>query len=94
MPNFRGRAIRSGSAALSLPPDLKPAARGTGELRGLLRVGTPINFALGEIIPRLPTFIKLHPALKIKLRATDRPDIVTEGLDISFQFGACPTRPR
>jgi DNA-binding transcriptional LysR family regulator len=66
-------------------------ARGTGELRGSLRVGTPVSFGLREIIPRLPAFMKQHPALKIELRVTDRyPDLVTEGLDVSFQFGALP----
>lgn len=66
-------------------------ARGTGEVRGSLRVGTPISFGLREIIPRLPAFMKQHPGLKIELLATDRyPDLVTEGIDVSFQFGALP----
>ncbi len=66
-------------------------ARGTGELRGVLRIGTPISFGLREIIPRLPIFMKQHPALNIELRVTDRyPDLVTEGLDVSFQFGELP----
>lgn len=66
-------------------------ARGTGELRGELRVGTPVSFGLREIIPRLPLFTKLHPTLKVVLRMTDRyPDLVTEGLDVSFQFGPLP----
>ncbi|MGO8533690.1 LysR family transcriptional regulator [Rhizobium ruizarguesonis] len=66
-------------------------ARGTGELRGSLRIGTPISFGLREVIPRLPTFMKQHPELKIELRVTDRyPDLVTEGIDVSFQFGVLP----
>jgi DNA-binding transcriptional LysR family regulator len=66
-------------------------ARGTGELRGSLRVGMPISFGLRELVPRLSAFIKQHPALKIELRTTDRyPDLVTEGLDVSFQFGPLP----
>ncbi|MBZ9894590.1 MULTISPECIES: LysR family transcriptional regulator [unclassified Mesorhizobium] len=66
-------------------------ARGTGELRGSLRIGTPISLALREIIPRLPAFVEQHPALKVELRVTDRyPDLVTEGLDVSFQFGPLP----
>lgn len=66
-------------------------ARGTGELRGVLRVGTPISFGLREIIPRLSAFMKLYPGLKIELKVTDRyPDLVTEGIDVSFQFGALP----
>lgn len=63
--------------------------RGTGELRGVLRIGTPISLGLREIVPRLGKFMSRHPALKLEIRATDRyPDLVTEGIDVSFQFGA------
>jgi DNA-binding transcriptional LysR family regulator len=66
-------------------------ARGTGELRGSLRVGTSSSFVLREIIPRLPAFMKQHPALKIELVASDRyQDLVTEGIDVAFRFGALP----
>jgi DNA-binding transcriptional LysR family regulator len=78
-------------AILAALDDADHEARGTGELRGSLRVGTPMSFALREIIPRLSAFMKQHPALKIELRVTDRyPDLVTEGLDVSLQFGALP----
>src|ERR1700754_5104070 len=40
-------------------------ARGTGELRGVLRVGTSSSFVLREIIPRLPKFLSTHPALRV-----------------------------
>src|SRR4051794_18322616 len=64
-------------------------ARGTGELRGLLCVGTPVHLGLMEIIPRLPAFIEQHPRLKIELWVTGRyADFVIEGLDVSLQFGA------
>src|SRR5262249_19247967 len=46
---------------------------------------------LREIIPRLPAFMKQHPALKIELAANDRyQDLVTEGIDVAFRFGALP----
>ncbi len=78
-------------AILAELDDADHEARGTGELRGVVRIGTPISFGLREIIPRLPQFMKFHPALKIELRATDRyPDLVTEGIDVSFQFGERP----
>ena len=32
------------------------AARGTGELRGTLRVSLPLGFGVREVIPRLPAF--------------------------------------
>jgi DNA-binding transcriptional LysR family regulator len=66
-------------------------ARGTGELRGSLRVGTSSSFVLREIIPRLPTFLKQHAVLKIELAANDRyQDLVTEGIDVVFRFGPLP----
>jgi len=76
-------------AILSALDEADHEARGTGELRGVLRIGSPISFGLREIIPRLSTFMTLHPALKIELKVTDRyPDLVTEGIDVSFQFGS------
>ena len=66
-------------------------ARGTGELRGSLRVGTSSSFVLREIIPRVPAFMKQHPALKIEFVANDRyQDLVTEGIDVAFRFGTLP----
>ena len=65
------------------------AARGTGELRGTLRVSLPLGFGAREVIPRLPTFMELHPALHIDLSLNDRyQDLVTEGIDIALRFGA------
>ena len=65
------------------------AARGTGELRGVLRVGVATSFAVREIIPRLPDFMSSHPALRIELTMTDqRQDLVTEGVDVALRFGA------
>jgi DNA-binding transcriptional LysR family regulator len=66
-------------------------ARGTGELRGVLRVGTSSSFVLREIIPRLGPFLKEHPALKVELLSHDRhQDLVTEGIDVAFRFGPLP----
>ncbi len=64
------------------------AARGTGELRGLLRVGASPSFAVREVIPRLPGFLDQHPALRIDLITEDRrQDLVTEGVDVALRFG-------
>ena len=78
-------------AILAALDDADHEARGTGELRGSLRVGTSSSFLLREIIPRLPAFMKQHPSLKIELVANDRyQDLVTEGIDVAFRFGALP----
>jgi DNA-binding transcriptional LysR family regulator len=64
------------------------AARGTGELRGILRIALPTNLALREVIPRLSVFVRRHPALKIDLMMEDqRQDLVTEGVDVALRFG-------
>ena len=38
------------------------AARGTREVRGVLRVGLPTSIAIREVIPRLRGFLDLNPA--------------------------------
>lgn len=64
------------------------AARGTGELRGTLRIGLGTNFAVREVIPRLAVFMNQHPALRIDLMMGDqRQDLVAEGVDVAFRFG-------
>ncbi|NWA24362.1 LysR family transcriptional regulator [Pseudomonas gingeri] len=64
------------------------AARGTGELRGLLRVGAPVSFATREIIPNLPDFMARHPHLRIDFELTDRrQDMINEGIDVAIRVG-------
>lgn len=66
-------------------------ARGTGELRGMLRVGATSSFALREIIPRLPRFQSAHPALQIELLSSDKyQDLVAEGIDVAIRHGSLP----
>ena len=65
------------------------AVRGTGELRGVLRVGLSSSFALREVVPRLPVFLARHPALRVELLADDsRQNLVGEGVDVALRFGA------
>ncbi len=62
--------------------------RGTGELRGTLRLGLSSNFGLREIIPRLPRFLEKHPELHVTMLFDDeRQDLVTQGIDVAFRFG-------
>jgi DNA-binding transcriptional LysR family regulator len=64
------------------------AARGTGEIRGLLRVGLSSSFAVREVIPRLPGFMDRHPALRIDLLMSDQhQDLLSEGVDVALRFG-------
>lgn len=64
------------------------AAPGTGELRGVLRVGTVSGFAIRELVPRLPSFMQHHPAMRIEfLMGDQRQDLVGDNVDIAIRFG-------
>lgn len=63
--------------------------RGTGELRGHLRVGSATSFAVREIVPRLPAFMAQHPELRVDLVLTDsRQDLIEEAIDVALRFGS------
>jgi DNA-binding transcriptional LysR family regulator len=47
------------------------AARGTGELRGTLRVALSSSFGVREVIPRLPAFEPLAVKAELRLRADE-----------------------
>eukprot|EP01035_Chromulina_nebulosa_P013273 gene13273-17638_t len=59
------------------------AARGTGELRGILRIAVSTPIAVRELAPRLPAFMDRHPALRVSLQMSDqRQDLVNESIDV------------
>ena len=73
---------------LAAVDDADLEARGTGELRGTLRVGLGTSLATRGVIPDLPIFMKRHPFLKIELLMNDQlQDLVTEGVDVALRFG-------
>ena len=62
--------------------------RGTGELRGQLRIGSATSFAVREIVPRLPDFMEKHPGLRVDLVLTDSlQDLIEEAIDVAIRFG-------
>jgi DNA-binding transcriptional LysR family regulator len=68
--------------------DAEHAARGTEELRGVLRVGLGSSLAIREVIPKLLPFMAQHPALRVDLILDEqRQDLVSEGLDVALRFG-------
>jgi DNA-binding transcriptional LysR family regulator len=78
-------------AVLAELDEAEHAARGTGELRGVLRVGLGTNFGVREVIPRLAVFMSRHPRLRIDLMMGDqRHDLVAEGVDVALRFGPLP----
>lgn len=95
------RAVAPTEAGLAFLERLEPilaaleeaehAARGTGELRGLLRVGLSSSLAGRVVAPALPRFVARHPALRVELSTSDvRQDLVGEGVDVALRFGSLP----
>lgn len=64
------------------------AARGTGELRGTLRVAMSSSLAVRIVLPRLARFTYLHPALHMEFVLTDeRQDLVADSMDVAVRIG-------
>ena len=65
------------------------ATRHSGELRGALRIAIGTSLAARMVIPHLKPFLERHPALRVDLMLDDdRQDLVKEGVDVAFRFGA------
>lgn len=57
-------------------------------LRGRLRVDMPTGLAQSVVIPALPQWLAIHPALELELSSTDRRvDLVQEGFDCVIRMG-------
>ena len=64
------------------------AARGTGEMRGTVRVAMSSTMATRTILPRLAQFTDLHPRLRVELSLTDeRQDLVVDAIDVAVRVG-------
>ncbi|MRX06641.1 LysR family transcriptional regulator [Pseudoduganella sp. FT25W] len=73
---------------LSALEEAEQAARGTGELRGVLRLGVTTSFALRVVVPLLPAFAELHPALHVELLMNDqRQNLIADGVDVAVRYG-------
>ncbi len=64
-------------------------ARGVGAaLTGRLRVSGAVTFARLHIVPRLPRFMALHPALDVEVLLDDgNVDLVEAGIDVALRMG-------
>jgi DNA-binding transcriptional LysR family regulator len=78
--------------ALDALEEANQAARGTGELRGNLRIALSAGIAVREIIPRLPGFVSRHPALRVQFMMEDqRQDLLRDNVDVALRFGPLPS---
>src|SRR2546423_5542322 len=70
--------------ALAALEEADYAARGTGELRGRIRVAAPSSFSVRVVIPTLPDFLKTHPKLQVELVMNDQLQaLIAEGVDVA-----------
>ncbi|BAQ63518.1 LysR family transcriptional regulator [Geminocystis sp. NIES-3709] len=62
--------------------------RGEEKARGILRLGCSVLFGQMQIVPRLNTFIKSYPDVKIDLVMADHfVNIIEQGLDLLIRIG-------
>ncbi|WP_131196830.1 LysR family transcriptional regulator [Lichenihabitans psoromatis] len=75
---------------VALLADFEDAERGAnGAVAGMLRVDLVGHLARTIVLPALPDFLALHPALTIHLSETERfIDLVREGVDCVVRAGA------
>jgi DNA-binding transcriptional LysR family regulator len=64
-------------------------ARGAGSaLSGRLRISGAVTFVRLHVVPRLATFMALHPALEVEVFLDDRNvDLVEVGIDVALRMG-------
>jgi DNA-binding transcriptional LysR family regulator len=67
------------------------AARGTGELRGLLRIAMSTSSAVRNVLPRMSRFTDQHPELRIEFVLNDeKQDLVGDAVDVALRIGSLP----
>ncbi len=76
---------------LSALDEADHAARGTGELRGILRIACSTSFAVRTLVPRISRFANHHPALRIEFILNDeKQDLVGDAVDVALRVGSLP----
>jgi DNA-binding transcriptional LysR family regulator len=83
--NFYRHARR----AIEEADEAEQKARGAGAaLSGRLRISGAVTFGRLHVVPRLATFMALHPALEVEVFLDDRNvDLVEAGIDIALRMG-------
>ncbi len=79
-------------AILAALDEADHAARGTGELRGVLRLAMSTTTAVRCVLPCLPRFVDQHPALRVEFVLNDERQylmgLIGDGIDVSLRLGS------
>ncbi len=71
--------------------DAENSVRDSGELHGLLRIAMPTTMGTRVVLPRLSTFTRRHPGLRVEVMLEDRwQDMVREAIDVGIRVGTLP----
>ena len=63
----------------------------SGELRGLLRIGAPMDFGRAHLSEPIAQFVAEHSELEVDVEFADRfVDVVDEGFDVVVRIGTLP----
>lgn len=58
------------------------------QVKGVLRIGAPMQLGMGRLAPILPKFLKRYPELKIEAKYSDHyVDMLAESIDITIRVG-------
>jgi DNA-binding transcriptional LysR family regulator len=61
------------------------------EPSGVLKVGAPVAFAAGFVVPAISDFMRRHPRIEVELQASDRAaDFFRKGLDVAVRIRELP----
>jgi DNA-binding transcriptional LysR family regulator len=75
-------------AILAAMDEADHAARGTGELRGVLRVALSTSMAVRTVLPRLQKFTDKHPKLRVEFTLSDeKQDLIGDAVDVALRVG-------
>jgi len=84
--------FRRGAEILRQISDLEGAAsKAPGTLNGTLRVGLSVTMSRAVLMPRLPEFMRRHPALRLEfIVLTQIKDMHASGVDVMLRVGEPP----
>ena len=85
----RSGLLRTRPPRVTEADEADAAARGaSASLEGRLRISAAVTFSRLHLVPRLPTFLDVHPRLELELVMDDRPrDLVAENIDAALRLG-------
>src|ERR1700761_7123577 len=76
-------------AILAAMDEADHVARGTGELRGVLRVALSTSMAVRTVLPRLQRFADRHPKLRMEFTLNDeKQDLIGDAVDVALRVGS------